>query len=145
MIEVGTFNLIKGDRSENWACRVCTKAGAIEFRSHKVLRGWYSRAKPACPENDVTHFDLAQRCFLHRWLSAGAMFGEAVVIPNPRLLPIRPLSSATRCSLAKGRLLIWQVFKDHCTIGQDTTSKIRQACKKRTPLYFENPTNRSFA
>ena len=43
----------------------------------------------ACPENDVTLADLAQLCdaFYIGGTKCGAMFGEAVVIPNPRLLP----------------------------------------------------------
>ena len=110
----------------------------------------------ACPENDVTLADLAQLCdaFYIGGTKCGAMFGEAVVIPNPRLLPhMTTIIKQHGALLSKGRLLGIQfdeLFKDHLydTIGQDAityANQIRQACKKAgLPLYFENPTNQIF-
>ena len=110
----------------------------------------------ACPENDVTLADLAQLCdaFYIGGTKCGAMFGEAVVIPNPRLLPhMTTIIKQHGALLAKGRLLGIQfdeLFKDHLynTIGHDAityANQIRQACKRAgLPLYFENPTNQIF-
>ena len=110
----------------------------------------------ACLENDVTLADLAQLCdaFYIGGTKCGAMFGEAVVIPNPRLLPyMTTIIKQHGALLAKGRLLGIQfdeLFKDHLydTIGQDAitdANQIRQACKRAgLPLYFENPTNQIF-
>ena len=110
----------------------------------------------ACPENDVTLADLAQLCdaFYIGGTKCGAMFGEAVVIPNPRLLPhMTTIIKQHGALLAKGRLLGIQfdeLFKNHLynTIGHDAityANQIRQACKRAgLPLYFENPTNQIF-
>ena len=158
------------------------EAGAIEFGGHKVLLGTlYSKAELeaisqvckeytvklfvdgarlayalACPENDVTLADLARLCdaFYIGGTKCGAMFGEAVVIPNPHLLPhMTTIIKQHGALLAKGRLLGIQfdeLFKDHLydNIGQDAitcANQIRQACKKAgLPLHFENPTNQIF-
>ena len=96
----------------------------------------------------MTLADLAQLCdaFYIGGTKCGAMFGEAVVIPNPRLLPyMTTIIKQHGALLAKGRLLGIQfdeLFKDHLydTIGQDAitdANQIRQACKRAgLPLYF---------
>ncbi len=110
----------------------------------------------ACPENDVHLADLARLCdaFYIGGTKCGALLGEAVVIPNPQLLPhMTTIIKQHGALLAKGRLLGIQfdeLFKDNLyqTIGKDAISyanQIRLACKNAgLPLYFENPTNQVF-
>lgn len=110
----------------------------------------------ACPENDVNLADLARLCdaFYIGGTKCGALLGEAVVIPNPQLLPhMTTIIKQHGALLAKGRLLGIQfdeLFKDNLyqTIGKDAISyanQIRLACKNAgLPLYFENPTNQVF-
>ncbi len=62
----------------------------------------------ACPENDVTLRDLAGQCdvFYIGGTKCGALFGEAVVIPDPTLLPhFFTIMKQHGALLAKGRIL----------------------------------------
>ena len=62
----------------------------------------------ACPENDVTLADLAKLCdvFYIGGTKCGAMFGEAVVIPDKKRLPYFTMTMKQHGALlAKGRLL----------------------------------------
>lgn len=110
----------------------------------------------ACPENDVSPADLARLCdaFYIGGTKCGALLGEAIVIPNPQVLPhMITIIKQHGALLAKGRLLGIQfdeLFKDNLyqTIGREAIAhenKIRLACKNAgLPLYFENPTNQVF-
>lgn len=110
----------------------------------------------ACSENDITLEDLAHYCdaFYIGGTKCGALFGEAVVIPNPHLIPhMTTIIKQHGALLAKGRLLGIQfdeLFKDNLyqSIGTNAiqySEKIRQACKTvGLPLYLENPTNQIF-
>ena len=110
----------------------------------------------ACPENDVTLPDLAKLCdvFYIGGTKCGALFGEAVVIPQPGLIPhLFTLIKQHGALLAKGRMLGIQfdaLFSDglYEHIG---ISAIRSADRIRSalaslglPLCFSSPTNQIF-
>ncbi len=110
----------------------------------------------ACPENDLTLPDLARLCdaFYIGGTKCGALFGEAVVVPDPGRLPhFFTLIKQHGALLAKGRLLGVQfdaLFTDglYETIG---TPAIRAAEAVRSvlrslgyPLYIDSPTNQVF-
>ena len=123
---------------------------------HMVMPGMVYISQPTELGTLYSKSDLAQLCdaFYIGGTKCGAMFGEAVVIPNPRLLPhMTTIIKQHGALLAKGRLLGIQfdeLFKNHLynTIGHDAityANQIRQACKRAgLPLYFENPTNQIF-
>lgn len=109
------------------------------------------------PENDVSLADLARLtdAFYLGGTKCGALMGEAVVLPNPRLIPrfftIIKLHGAL---LAKGRLLGVQfdeLMRDglYLEIGAQAVALAArlQAALKRAgyPLLFESPTNQVFA
>ena len=109
------------------------------------------------PENDVSLADLARLtdAFYLGGTKCGALMGEAVVLPNPRLIPrfftIIKLHGAL---LAKGRLLGVQfdeLMKDglYQEIGRNAVAlaaRIQEALKRAGyPLLFESPTNQVFA
>ena len=110
----------------------------------------------ACKENDVTLADLATLCdaFYIGGTKCGALFGEAVVIPNPKRSPhFFTIMKQHGALLAKGRLLGIQfetLFTDdlYLHIGENA---IRTADTIRTFLashgyeqYFIAPTNQIF-
>lgn len=110
----------------------------------------------ACPENDLTLPDIARLCdvFYIGGTKCGALFGEAVVIPRPGLLPhFFTVIKQHGALLAKGRLLGVQfdaLFTDglYQRIGADAVryaQEIRQALRKRgfsAPV--DSPTNQVF-
>ncbi|WP_128836845.1 aminotransferase class I/II-fold pyridoxal phosphate-dependent enzyme, partial [Streptococcus sp. DD11] len=73
----------------------------------------------AAPANDVSLADLAQLCtaFYIGGTKCGAMFGEAVVLPNPDLIPhFTSIIKQHGALLAKGRILgiqFDQLFQDN--------------------------------
>ena len=110
----------------------------------------------ACKENDVTLADLAQLCdvFYIGGTKCGALFGEAVVIPDPKRSPhFFTIMKQHGALLAKGRLLGIQfetLFTDdlYLQIGENA---IRAADTIRAFLsshgyehYFTAPTNQIF-
>ena len=110
----------------------------------------------ACPENDVTLKDLAQLCdaFYIGGTKCGALFGEAVVIPDPEFIPhLFMIIKQHGALLAKGRLLGIQfdeLFRDdlYLRIGKSAVmaaDRIQKALKEKGyRLYFESPTNQVF-
>ena len=110
----------------------------------------------ACPENDVTLKDMAELCdiFYIGGTKCGALLGEAVVIPQPGLIPhfftiIKPHGAL----LAKGRLLGLQfdtLFTDglYQRIGEAAlraAEDIRTALRANGyQLCFASPTNQTF-
>ena len=110
----------------------------------------------ACPENDVTLKDLAQLCdaFYIGGTKCGALFGEAVVIPDPGRLPhFFTIMKQHGALLAKGRLLGLQfdeLFRDglYMRIGESAVraaERIRQALREKGyRLCFGSPTNQIF-
>ena len=110
----------------------------------------------ACPENDVTLADLATVCdaFYIGGTKCGALFGEAVVVPNPKTIPhFFTIIKQHGALLAKGRLLGIQfdeLFRDDLYIKIGVPA-IKAAASIRTALtekgyrfYFESPTNQIF-
>ena len=110
----------------------------------------------ACKENDITLADLATLCdaFYIGGTKCGALFGEAVVIPDPKRSPhFFTIMKQHGALLAKGRLLGIQfetLFTDdlYLRIGENA---IRTADTIRTFLdshgyeqYFTAPTNQIF-
>lgn len=110
----------------------------------------------ACPENDVTLRDLAALCdiFYIGGTKCGALLGEAVVIPQPGLIPhFFTIIKQHGALFAKGRLLGIQfdtLFTDHLyeTIGNSAiqaADQIRQALiQNGYQLCFGSPTNQIF-
>lgn len=110
----------------------------------------------ACPENDVTLPDLAKFCdaFYIGGTKCGALFGEAVVIPEHGVLPhLFTVIKQHGALLAKGRITGIQfdtLFTDglYSEIGKvaiDTAAKIRTALlEKGYRLAFPSPTNQLF-
>ena len=110
----------------------------------------------ACPSNDVTLPDLAKYCdaFYIGGTKCGALFGEAVVIPDPDRIPhFFTIIKQHGALLAKGRILGIQfdeLFKDdlYLRIGEPAiraADRIREAlAAKDYQLCFGSPTNQIF-
>ena len=110
----------------------------------------------ACPENDVTLKDLAELCdiFYIGGTKCGALLGEAVVIPQPGLIPhFFTIIKQHGALLAKGRLLGLQfdtLFTDglYQRIGEAAlraAEDIRTALRANGyQLCFASPTNQTF-
>ena len=110
----------------------------------------------SCPENDVSLADLAQLCdaFYIGGTKCGALFGEAVVVPEPKKIPhLFTIIKQHGALLAKGRLLGIQfdeLFRDdlYMKIGKPAikaAAGIRKALQEKGyHLYFDSPTNQIF-
>ena len=110
----------------------------------------------ACPENDVTLKDLASLCeaFYIGGTKCGALFGEAVVIPEHDYIPhLFTIIKQHGALLAKGRITGIQfdtLFTDglYEKIGQtaiDAADRIRKALSdKGYNTAFHSPTNQIF-
>ena len=110
----------------------------------------------ACEENDVTLKDLARLCdaFYIGGTKCGALFGEAVVIPNKNTIPhFFTIIKQHGALLAKGRLLGIQfdtLFTDdlYLNIGKPAikaANRLRDYfTKSGYKLTYENPTNQVF-
>ena len=110
----------------------------------------------ACPENDVTLQDLARLCdvFYIGGTKCGALFGEAVVIPQFGLIPgFFSIIKQRGALLAKGRIAGIQfdtLFTDdlYLKIGENAVKaadRIRTALKEKGYTFaIENPTNQIF-
>lgn len=110
----------------------------------------------ACEENDVTLADLARLCdvFYIGGTKCGALFGEAVVISDPGLIPhFFTIIKQRGALVAKGRITGLQfdtLFTDDL-YGKAGRHALEEAEKIRTALkeagyrfYFETPTNQIF-
>lgn len=110
----------------------------------------------ACHENDITLPVLAALCdaFYIGGTKCGALFGEAVVVPESQRIPhLFTIIKQHGALLAKGRLLGLQfdvLFRDdlYIKIGVPAITaaeRIRLALREKGyPLYFESPTNQIF-
>jgi threonine aldolase len=110
----------------------------------------------ACPENDITLADLAKLCdvFYIGGTKCGALFGEAVVIPDSNLIPhFFTMIKQHGALLAKGRLLGIQfdeLFTNNLyeEIGQTAISYAREITEalreKGYRLYLNSPSNQIF-
>ena len=110
----------------------------------------------ACPENDVTLADLGRLCdvFYIGGTKCGALLGEAIVLPNPDLIPhFFTIIKQDGALLAKGRVLGIQfdeLLKDdlYLHIGESAITYARQIKKALVDagyeLVFDSPTNQIF-
>ena len=110
----------------------------------------------ACPANDISLADLAVYCdvFYIGGTKCGALFGEAVVVPDPDLIPgFFFIIKQHGALLAKGRILGIQfdtLFTDglYERIGApaiEAADKIRTNLQKKDyRLCFDSPTNQLF-
>ena len=110
----------------------------------------------SCPENDVRLVDLASLCdaFYIGGTKCGALFGEAVVVPDPKKIPhLFTIIKQHGALFAKGRLLGIQfdeLFRDdlYMRIGEPAVraaADIRSALKEKGyRLCFGSPSNQIF-
>ena len=110
----------------------------------------------ACPENDVSLKDLAELCdaFYIGGTKCGALFGEAVVVPEPKKIPhLFTIIKQHGALLAKGRLLGIQfdeLFRNdlYMQIGGPAikaAADIKKALREKGyRLCFGSPTNQIF-
>ena len=110
----------------------------------------------ACPDNDVTLPDIAALCdaFYIGGTKCGALFGEAVVIPQHNFIPhLFTIIKQHGALLAKGRIAGIQfdtLFTDdlYLKIGQsaiEAADRIRQALTEKNYRFaFHSPTNQIF-
>lgn len=110
----------------------------------------------ACSENDVNLPDMARLCdaFYIGGTKCGALFGEAVVLPDPNLIPhFFTIIKQHGALLAKGRLLGIQfetLFTDdlYSKVGKtavQAAERIRRAfIRNGYKLAFPSPTNQIF-
>ena len=110
----------------------------------------------ACPENDVRLKDLAELCdaFYIGGTKCGALFGEAVVVPEPKKIPhLFTIIKQHGALLAKGRLLGIQfdeLFRNdlYMQIGGPAikaAADIKKALREKGyRLCFGSPTNQIF-
>ncbi|MBP5429296.1 MAG: low specificity L-threonine aldolase [Elusimicrobiaceae bacterium] len=108
------------------------------------------------PGNDVTLLDLAALCdvFYIGGTKIGALLGEAVVIPNPKLQKdFRYFMKQKGGILAKGRLLGIQfltLFEDNLYLeiskhANDMAARIKAACQQAGfDFLYDSPTNQQF-
>ncbi len=110
----------------------------------------------ACPENDVTLSDLARTCdaFYIGGTKCGALFGEAVVVPDHERLPhLFTLIKQHGALLAKGRMLGIQfdelftgdVYREIGAVAIKAAERIKKALREKNyQFFFETPTNQIF-
>ena len=132
------------------------RAVCDEYRLPLYLDGARLAYALACPDSDVTLPDLARLCdvFYIGGTKCGALFGEAVVMPDPALIPgFFTLIKQHGALLAKGRLLGLQfgaLFTDglYEKIGEPAVraaDTLRRAlAQKGYRLCFGSPTNQVF-
>ena len=127
-----------------------------EYRIPLYLDGARLAYALACPENDLTLCDLADLCdvFYIGGTKCGALFGEAVVVPDPdRIQAFFTIIKQHGALLAKGRILGIQfdvLFTDglYERIGlpaMTAAAQIRAALEKKGyQQCFGSPTNQIF-
>ena len=127
-----------------------------EYRISLYVDGARLAYALSCPENDVTLPLLAQVCdaFYIGGTKCGALFGEAVVVPDPDRIPhLFTIIKQHGALLAKGRLLGIQfdeLFRDdlYMKIGEAAVraaDRIRKALRQKGyRLCFGSPTNQIF-
>lgn len=146
--EYGTLYSLNELESISAVCR--------EFNMPLYLDGARMAYALACPENDVSLADLARLCdvFYIGGTKCGALFGEAVVIPEHDYIPhFFTIIKQKGALLAKGKVAGVQfdaLFTDdlYLKIGQnaiDKANEIRQALiDNGYKIAFPSPTNQLF-
>ena len=146
--EYGTLYSLRELREISAVCR--------EYRIPLYLDGARLAYALACPENDVSLTDLGSLCdaFYIGGTKCGALFGEAVVVPDPALVPhLFTVIKQHGALLAKGRIAAIQ-FEVLFTGGlyqRIGVSAIREAARIRGALTAKGyqlappaPTNQVF-
>ena len=131
--------------------RVCREYGLYLFADGaRMGYGLSSR------DTDVSLPDLARLCdaFTIGGTKCGALFGEAVVLPNPELnADFRYAIKQNGGMLAKGRLLGLQflalftggLYTEICGKADEQAYRIADACREAgLPEYVPSPTNQQF-
>ncbi len=146
--EYGTLYSLKELTEISDVCR--------EFRIPLYADGARLAYALSCGQNDVKLPDLARLCdaFYIGGTKCGALFGEAVVIPDPGLIPhFLSIIKQHGALLAKGRLLGIQfdtLFTDnlYMRIGEPAITaadRLREIFRsKGYRIAFESPTNQIF-
>ena len=146
--EYGTLYSLKELREISGVCR--------SFRIPLYLDGARLAYALACPENDITLPDLGALCdaFYIGGTKCGALFGEAAVIPDRRIVPhLFTMIKQHGALLAKGRITAIQfdvLFSDglYMEIGRpaiEAAGRIRSALvEKGYDLTPFSPTNQIF-
>ncbi len=146
--EYGTLYSLKDLKAIRKVCN--------EFGIRLYLDGARLAYALACSKNDVTLKDIADLCdaFYIGGTKCGALFGEALVTPNPDEIPhLFTRVKRQGALLAKGRVLGVQfstLFTDDLyeTIGLPAVreaDRIRAALKEKGyELCFDSPTNQIF-
>ena len=131
--------------------KVCSQYGLPLF-----IDGARLAAALAAPGNDLSLPELAKLCdiFYIGGTKSGALFGEAVVIPNPGLIDgFRSIQKQRGGLLAKGRLLGLQfdtLFTDrlYFRLGEHAVKLAMELkegfLKKGYPFWHDSPTNQQF-
>ncbi len=132
------------------------RAVCDEYKVDLYLDGARLAYALACPENDLTLRDLAELCdaFYIGGTKCGALFGEALVIPDPKRVPhLFSIIKQHGALVAKGRVLGVQfdtLFSDdlYLRIGENAIKKAAQIrdvlIKKDYRLPIVTPTNQIF-
>ena len=127
-----------------------------EYRMPLYIDGARLAYALACPENDVSLPDLARLCdaFYIGGTKCGALFGEALVLPDPSILPhFFTIMKQRGALLAKGFLLGAQfgtlftdgLYQDLARPAITAAERLRAALKKAGyRLWEDNPTNQVF-
>ena len=146
--EYGTFYSLRELEAVSAVCR--------RFEVPLYIDGARLAYALACPENDVTLEDLARLCdiFYIGGTKCGALFGEAVVIPRPGLIPhFFTIIKQRGALLAKGRIAGLQfdtLFTDdlYRKIGAnaiETAAVIKKTLSDNGyPFAIDSPTNQIF-
>lgn len=131
--------------------RVCREKGLTLY-----LDGARLAYALACPENEITLPDLGRLCdvFYIGGSKCGCLFGEAVVVPDAKLIPhFFPIIKQHGAHLEKGRLLgiqFIEMFRDglYLRIGRSAVeyaARIKAAlCENGYHIYLDTPTNQIF-
>ncbi|MCR5153815.1 MAG: low specificity L-threonine aldolase [Lachnospiraceae bacterium] len=146
--EYGTLYTLKELTAISEVCR--------EYEIPLFLDGARLAYALASEENDVTLPDLAKLCdiFYIGGTKCGAFMGEAVVVPNPKLIPHFFTTIKQHGALfAKGRILGIQfdeLFKDdlYLNIGKNAVKyamRIKNALRENGyEIFIDTPTNQVF-
>ena len=146
--EYGTLYSLKELRDLHDACR--------QFGLYLYADGARLAYALAAEENDVTLLDLAEQCdvFYIGGTKCGALFGEAVVMADPGLIPhFFTIIKQRGALVAKGRitglqfdtLFTGNLYEEAGRHALAEAEKIKAALKKYGyQFFFETPTNQIF-
>ncbi|MBR4994159.1 MAG: aminotransferase class V-fold PLP-dependent enzyme [Lachnospiraceae bacterium] len=146
--ELGTLYSLKELEEISAICK--------EFKIHLYVDGARLAYALGCPENDISLTDLGRLCdaFYIGGTKCGALFGEAVVVPDKKLIPhFFTIIKQHGALLAKGRISGIQfdtLFTDDLYLklgrnGIETADRLRKGLiDKNYRFFIETPTNQIF-